>query len=154
MVVYYHDSSAFIKHYHVEIGTPAVDAILAEPDAVHFLSRLASVEVPSAFVKKVRIQEITVADFQRLHRRFLADIAGEQYRVIRLLVRHLQIAEQLIQKHGLTHSIRTLDAIQLAVAIDAETRHGIDHFVCADTNLCAIATAEGFHVINPMTATS
>ncbi len=136
MSVYYHDSSALIKHYHTEIGTAMVDSILGEVNATHFISRLSGVEVSSAFAKKVRTLEITAANFQQLHQRFLADMTNQQYRVVRLLVRHFQTA--LIQKHGLTRSIRTLDAIQLAVAIDMEDRHGIDRFVCADTNLCEI----------------
>jgi uncharacterized protein len=65
MSVYYHDSSALIKHYHAEVGTPVVDNILAEPGAIHFISRLSGVEVPSAFAKKVRTLEIGVADFQK-----------------------------------------------------------------------------------------
>ncbi|MCZ6679942.1 MAG: hypothetical protein O7E52_22135 [Candidatus Poribacteria bacterium] len=38
-------------------------------------------------------------------------------------------------------------------SIDVDSRHGVDHFVCADTTLCTLAAAEGFAVINPMTAT-
>ncbi len=30
MSVYYHDSSALIKHYHTEIGTAMVDTILGD----------------------------------------------------------------------------------------------------------------------------
>ena len=153
MATYYHDSSALIKHYHTELGTPVVGKILSEPNALHYLSRLSGVEVPSAFAKKVRTQEITIADFQRMYQKFLADMTQPQYRIIRLLERHLQRAEQLVQKYGLTGGLRTLDAIQLAVAMDADNRHGIDYFVCADTNLCNVATAEGYSVINPTTAT-
>jgi len=69
--------------------------------------------------------------------------------VLRVLVRHYQQAEHLIRQYGLTQSLRTLDAIQLAVALDLHQRHGLDHFVCADGNLCAIAQAEGLAVINP-----
>jgi hypothetical protein len=65
----------------------------------------------------------------------------------------LQTAEQLVQKYGLSRSIRTLDAVQLAVALDRDRRHGIDYFVCADANLCEMARAEGFRVINPTTVT-
>lgn len=50
MTVYYLDTSALIKHYHVEIGTPVVDKILSESDAIHLLSRLARVEMQSAFL--------------------------------------------------------------------------------------------------------
>jgi hypothetical protein len=45
--------------------------------------------------------------------------------------------------------IRTLDALQLATALDLRERAVLDHFMCADVNLCQIATAEGLSVINP-----
>ena len=107
----------------------------------------------SAFAKKVRMRTLTEPYFERFCRKFLDDITNPQYQIVRLLVRHLQLAEQLIQQHGLTRSLRTLDAIQLAVAIDIHRFHGIDYFVCADVNLCKVAEAEGFRVINPMTQT-
>jgi predicted nucleic acid-binding protein len=87
MASYYHDSSALIKHYHAELGTSVVDQLLAEPNALHFLSRLSSVEVPAAFAKKVRTREILSADFQRLYHKFLADMTNPRYRILRLLVR-------------------------------------------------------------------
>jgi predicted nucleic acid-binding protein len=151
MTAYYLDTSALIKHYHVEIGTPVVNQILSKPCAIHFLSRLAGVEMQSALAKKVRMMVLTESDFKRFRRKFLSDITSAHYRVVRLLVRHFQIAEQLLLRYGLTRSLRTLDAIQLAVAIDVRRRHGIDYFVCADTNLCKIAADEGFTVINPTT---
>jgi predicted nucleic acid-binding protein len=153
MTAYYLDTSALIKHYHVEIGTPVVDKILSETNTTYFLSRLAGVEMQSAFAKKVRMLVLTESDFERFRRKFLADITNARYRVTRLLVRHFQFAEQLIQRYGLAHSLRTLDAIQLAVAIDVRRHHRIDYFVCADNNLCKLAEAEGFAVINPTTQT-
>ncbi|HIE28632.1 TPA: hypothetical protein EYP66_15240 [Candidatus Poribacteria bacterium] len=96
MTTYYLDTSALIKHYHVEVGTPVVDEILSEPDASHFLSRLAGVEMQSAFAKRVRMRVLTESDFERFCRKFLADITNAQYRVVRLLVRHFQLAEQLM----------------------------------------------------------
>lgn len=153
MAVYYHDTSALFKHYHTEIGTLVVDQILAQPNSRHFLSRLGSVELESALAKNVRMQLIPPVDFQRSVRKFHTDITNGQYRVLRLLVRHLESAETLIQRHGMTRSLRTLDAIQLAVALDWHQRHGLDFFVCADTALCAIAITEGLAVINPVTHT-
>ena len=153
MAVYYHDTSALVKHYHTEIGTAVVDDLLVEPNSHHFLSRLAGVELESALAKHVRMQLIPPVDFQRSVRKFHTDITNGQYRVLRLLVRHLESAEALIQRHGMTRSLRTLDAIQLAVALDLHQHHGLDFFVCADTALCAIAIAEGLAVINPVTHT-
>jgi len=153
MAVYYHDTSALMKHYHTEIGTAVVDHLLVEPFSHHFLSRLAGVELESALAKHVRMNLITAAVFHSSRRKFRTDITNGQFKILRLLVRHLQKAEDLIRHYGLTQSLRTLDAIQLAVALDLHQHHGLDFFVCADTALCAIAIAEGLAVINPVTHT-
>jgi len=42
-----------------------------------------------------------------------------------------------------------LDALQLAIALNAHQQGMIDFFVCADKTLCSIAQAEGLSVINP-----
>ncbi len=49
MAYHFLDSSALGKHYHAEIGTDRVDALLQEPGAQHFISRLTGVEVHSVF---------------------------------------------------------------------------------------------------------
>jgi hypothetical protein len=54
MARYFLDTSALLKHYHTEIGTPKVRAILPEPGAELLISRLALVEMLSAFATKVR----------------------------------------------------------------------------------------------------
>jgi hypothetical protein len=46
------------------------------------------------------------------------------------------------------HRLRTLDALQLAVAIDLRSRGPSVTFVCADVVLCALAKSEGLSVIN------
>ena len=56
-----------------------------------------------------------------------------------------------LQKHGCSVKLRTLDALQLATVLDLRTRGMLNHFVCADVNLCKIARAEGLSVINPET---
>ena len=45
--------------------------------------------------------------------------------------------------------LRTLDAIQLAVALDVNSRTTLDRFVCSDIRLGEIATEEGLSVLNP-----
>lgn len=74
MAVYYHDTSALIKHYHMETGTAAVDQLLVEPNSHHFLSRLAGVELESALAKNVRMNLITAAVFHTSLRKFRTDI--------------------------------------------------------------------------------
>jgi hypothetical protein len=70
------------------------------------------------------------------------------WQVIPLLDVHYQTAQQLLVRHGLTRGLRTLDALQLAVALLGPTG-SLDAFVCADVNLCAIAAMEGLTVVNP-----
>jgi len=66
-----------------------------------------------------------------------------------MLAAHFQGAERLLLHYGPSQSIRTLDALQLAVASDLRGQGLIDHFVCADRRLLAVATAEGLPVIDP-----
>ena len=66
---YFFDTSALVKHYHTELGSPKVDQILGEAGSASSIARLTLTEVPSVFAKKVRTGEIVDADFDRLSRR-------------------------------------------------------------------------------------
>ena len=143
------DTSALGKNYHVELGTEEVERLLALPEARNYISRLSIVEMQSVFARKVRMTVISDADFQLVRRRFLTDVTQRQIRVVRMTGLHYQEAERLIRQHSRERSLRTLDALQLAVALDVQQRTGLDHFVCADRNLCAVARVVGLPVINP-----
>jgi hypothetical protein len=54
MAEHFFDTSAAIKHYRAEVGTPQVDALLADPRSRHFLSSLA---------RWVRTGQLAVGDF-------------------------------------------------------------------------------------------
>jgi predicted nucleic acid-binding protein len=66
-----------------------------------------------------------------------------------LLVKHFKDADRLIGAHGLAHRLRTLDALQLAVALDLHRRGMIDTLVSSDKQLLAAAVAEGIPVFDP-----
>ena len=149
MADYFLDSSVLGKHYHAEVGTAKVENVLQEPQARHFISRLTVIELQSVFAGKVRTRTITDADLQLLRARFLHDIATRQFQVIRMTDFHYQEAERLIRKHGSMRSLRTLDALQLAVALDLRRRGALGYFVCADNSLCGVANEEGLSIINP-----
>jgi hypothetical protein len=147
----YWDTSALVKHYHPELGTPKVDALLRSPGTQHIISRLGVTETFSVFAGKVRAGLVTVAEFKKLCRRFLADTRGNLFSVARLLVAHHKAAERLLRLYGPRpgQGVRTLDALHLAVALDLRNRGVVDTVVCADARLLAVAQAEGFAVINP-----
>jgi predicted nucleic acid-binding protein len=149
MTYYYWDTSAMAKHYHVEAGTPEVDAMLAEPEAIHIISRLGVVELRSIAARMVRMGVFSTTDFHLACQHTSRDMTHGLYLVVPVLTHHFEAAEQLLTTHATAISLRTLDALQLAVALDFQGQVGIDYFVCADTDLCRVATAEGFAVLNP-----
>jgi hypothetical protein len=126
-----------------------VDALWGNTAAKLFISRLGVVETVSVFARKVRSGLIAATDFGLLRRRFFADLRLRQPAVVRVLVRHFQEADRLLQQHGLTHSLHTLDALQLSVALDLRRRGMLDELVTADRVLLAVAPLEGLPVLNP-----
>jgi len=109
------------------------------------------VETVSVFAIKVRTGTFDAASFARLRGRFASDVARKRYRVVRLLNTHYDRAQDLIRNYGLARQIRTLDALQLAVALNLHQEAPLDSFVCADHRLCDVAISEGLAVINPET---
>jgi hypothetical protein len=107
------------------------------------------VETVSVFAKKVRSGQLSPADFGLLRRRFFADLRQRRPTIVRLLMRHFQEADRLLQSHSLTHALHTLDAIQLAVALDLRRRGLLDELVTADRVLLTVAGLEGLTVVNP-----
>lgn len=143
------DTSALVKNDHVEGGTSLVQGILAAPASAIFISRLSAVEMISGFAGKVRAGVLSGADFGILRKRFFADIRRKTVRPLRVLNAHYQLAGDLIGKHAMSRQLRTLDAIQLAIALHFHRSFPLDHFVCADQRLCDVARLEGLPVIQP-----
>jgi len=149
MASYFFDTSALVKNYHPEVGAIKVEQILHEKGSRHFISRLGFVETHSVFAQKVRTGVITESDYYLLRRRFLTDVANRIFNVVKMTGLYYLEAERQLNRYATVRSLRTLDAIQLAVAVELRRKERIDYFVCADDNLCKIAAMEGLSVINP-----
>lgn len=70
-------------------------------------------------------------------------------RPMRVPSSHYQLASDLVATYGPNRQIRTLDALQLAVALKAHRTQPFDGFVCADQRLCDVAALEGLVIVNP-----
>jgi len=149
MARYFFDTSALVKHYHAEIGTDLVDRVIDAAGLELLIARLTLVETISVFAIKVRTGEFDAAEFVRLRGLFATHVARRRYRVFRLLNLHYDRARDLIANHGLRRQIRTLDALQLSVALQIHQAVPIDQFICADQRLCDVAQLEGLAIINP-----
>lgn len=148
MAEHFFDTSAAVKHYRSELGTAKVDSLLGNASSPTYLSVLGVVEMHSVFARLVRIGQISTADFTQIRGLFLADIASGLWQVLQVSTSDFQEAQRLLVKHAITNSLRSLDAIQLAVALALHTTNPLDGFVCADARLCQVAGSEGLPVIN------
>jgi predicted nucleic acid-binding protein len=138
---YFLDSSALVKHYHQESGSPTVDELFNQPDNKFFISGLALVEVHSAFARLVRDSFFTEQDFASVIARMHSDVSAGVLTVSAISSRRLGAAAEILRTHGLSNNIRTLDAIQLATAQALNARSRLTAFVAADTKLLASAAA-------------
>lgn len=109
------DTSALVKRYHLEAGSAAVDRLFDGGDRSMAISRLATIEFRSALAARVRAGELDHAAFSLAIQRFEADIRNRRLLVVRMLVGHFRVAEELIGRHATTRRLRALDALQLAV---------------------------------------
>ena len=152
MAVYFFDTSALVKYYHEESGRPKVVDLIEDPASSIHISRLSHVEWHSAFARHVRTGAVSAEEFHRLRGRFYADLKTGKFQTVPLHNTHLQRASRLLSTHALTRGLRTLDALQLAIALDLHRTSPLDAFVCADANFCNIVQQENISVINPEAA--
>jgi uncharacterized protein len=147
---YFLDTSALVKRYHDELGTAWVDNLFSNSSATVVVSRLSVVEVVSALALKVRTGELGHPDYVVARKKFLGEVKSRKLLVARLLAVHYREAERLIDRHAPLRRLRTLDAIQLAVAKDQQLHGRSDHFVTADIALLEVGQLEGLSGLNPM----
>jgi predicted nucleic acid-binding protein len=67
--------------------------------------------------------------------------------VLPILDVHYQLAEALIGRHAFRSPLRSLDALQLAVAVTRSEQAFLDGFVLADQALSKVALAEKLAVV-------
>ena len=146
---YFVDTSALIKYYHPEIGSQKVEAICAEAGRIILISGLGMVEAQSAFAMKARSGAVTPAQAATLRTRFLLDVAAGEFKIWGFKPDHLAHAQLLVGRHGSTKRLRTLDALQLAVALELFEAELMDVFVVSDKALLRVAQDEGVPVLDP-----
>jgi predicted nucleic acid-binding protein len=146
---YFVDTSALAKLYHREIGSERMEALVEAPDARLIISQLSLVEIESVFATKVRMGVIDKTALERLRGRFYADLARGRFEVVLMSRRHFQSAEALVRTYALERTLRTLDALQLSVALDLHRRGEVSQLVTSDRALSEVAALEDLAVVNP-----
>ena len=142
MKFYFFDTSALVKRYHAEKGTEVVDMIFSEEDKSIVISSICITEMVSSLSRKKEEKVITKEDLDVTLSRFFQD-AIKEFLILELDDSHIKDSIVLVLKRNL----RTLDALQLAVAAGLKELKPV--FVCADKKLVSVAEKEGLKTINP-----
>ncbi len=127
-----------------------MERIVTEPGSRSIISRLSIVEMESVLAIKVRTGEIDEQQVEIARRCLRADLSQR-----RLLVgppiqaRHYHTARILLVRYGAPEGLRTLDALQLAMALDLKQTGQITLLVAADQRLCRAAELAGCLAVNP-----
>ncbi|MGO9256219.1 MAG: hypothetical protein ACLQU1_07960 [Bryobacteraceae bacterium] len=82
-------------------------------------------------------------------RRLEADLGRRRFLVAAINDEHFRTAKQSLFRHGAVEALRTLDALQLSVALRLKREELVTLFVAADRRLCRVAMLEWFAVTNP-----
>ena len=150
MGVYYFDSSALVKRYASEVGSPwVINLTDSQSRNDVFTALVTGAEIVAAVARKARMGSITLQDAMAAIAAFKSHFRTD-YLVVLLTAAIIERAMDLAEKHGL----RGYDAVQLASALTVQDELGANGvsltvFVSADTNLNKAAQTEGLAVENP-----
>jgi predicted nucleic acid-binding protein len=143
MALLFFDTSALVKRYYEEPETEIVDELI-EGDETIVISSLSVVETVSAFRRKYNRTTISETRVNRLLSAFFEE-ALTRFVIVPMAEPVLQLAFTLV----LDGDLRTLDSLQLSTALGLDTDDESLRFVTADTELAAVAEANGLPVLNP-----
>lgn len=145
MTEYFFDTSALAKRYINEDGSNAVRDIVRQ-DTFIFISTLTTVEMRSLLYRRLNMGSLKLARVARIDAAFQAHLR-HRYAVVNFSDSMSQEAIRIVR----TYQLRTLDALQLASALEAQRRLQLPlTFVAADVKLLAAAQAETFSTFSPL----
>jgi predicted nucleic acid-binding protein len=150
MTTYYLDTSALIKRYVGETGSPWLRVLLDAPTRpAVLLVHLVIVEVTSALMRRVREGTLTHAEYTQAQNAFRADCL-RQYELVAAIDEVIDEANRLLE----TYLLRAYDALHLAAAVVSNRQLLANNlaslvFISADDRLNQAASAEGLAVDNP-----
>lgn len=150
MNIYFLDSSAVVKRYVNERGSPWIQGITdLTANTIIIVARIAWVEVLSAFARLQREGKIDPLDLTTTIQLFQYDWET-QYQLVEIDQEVMETAGHFVQKHPL----RAYDSVQLASALIlspffSKSDSTMFTFVSADDRLLNVAQTEGLMTENP-----
>ncbi len=142
MPVYYVDTSALVKRYHVEPGSQRLDQLFGDPTATFLAANIALTEITSALDRKVQ-ESLLTRDALNTGLAAIARDLLEDFWLIEIERAHILRSQELI----LRHYLRALDALHLSVLSSLQDLAPV--LVSADQKLLEAAKQERYAVLDP-----
>lgn len=142
------DSNALVKLYHAEAGTENLIYLLKENayDLILTITDISRIEFHSAFLKRVRKKEIELEIVKEAFSCFEDDLL--MFNVVEVDEAVKSLAINLLDSLAHEKGLRTLDSIQLSIAIIINQIFRIEYFVTSDKNLSNVAK-DYFTIFDP-----
>ena len=148
---YFLDTSALVKRYITEIGTPWIQSITnPATQNILLISRLTYVEISSAIARRKRESTLTPEQAAQLKLIF-QDHCKTQYQIVELNLHMTDLASTLCDRQ----SLRAYDAVQLSPALTVQPiiiqqqSNTTFTFLSADNKLIHAAQRENLMADNP-----
>jgi predicted nucleic acid-binding protein len=139
-MILFFDTSALIKRYISETGSPKVDDLFDAAEEI-IVSPITKIEAFSTIKRLLNTKVIPVEDYEKLKENLNDDF--KYFKVLSFTKEIKDKAITLIE----SYQLKTLDSIQLASYLSRRTR-GMG-FVVSDIKLKKAAGQEGIDVIDP-----
>jgi predicted nucleic acid-binding protein len=140
-VIRFFDTSALVKRYVEELGSPMVRVALRNHAVV--VARITLAEAAAAVARAARAGALTQGQRDVILARLPEDFAKLQV----VEVRSALVAR--VPALVVRYPLRAYDAVQLAAALSVRQTGSAVEMWCADGDLAAAARGEGFHVVTP-----
>jgi predicted nucleic acid-binding protein len=141
----YLDTSFLIKLYVFEHGSKEAASQLNSENAVWVINWLTPVEVVSTLRRKAQDDALTLSEAAVAIAKFRGHTDIGLYSCKPLPEAIFKVAENLVDQHGGSIRLRSLDLLHVATAL----YYGVDGFATYDTSLKLLAKRVGLELLNP-----
>ena len=144
MRFFYLDTTALVKHYHLELGSQAVDDLIGHLGHVVVLGEPSVADLYGLLNRRVEIGEITRDDYFTAMVTFEAEIAQNRLQFLEVDPATLKNIRVLILKHN---QLGVQQGLHLALTMEMLTLKPT--VVSTDPALLLACEAEGLKIMNP-----
>ncbi len=144
MRFFYLDTTALVKHYHLELGSRVVDDLIQHPGHAVVLGQPTIADLYALLNRRVETGEITRDDYFTTVVTFEAEMAQGRYQFLDVDIATLKNIRLLILRHN---RLGVQQGLHLALSMELLSLKPT--VVTTDSTLLSACEAEGLKVMNP-----